>query len=234
MVKIISNILSEQSLKNIQEFWSPDKERRISNDINGHKRDVVMLDHETVVELTGDDLAGYYVHSGFLGLAGEPYKIHCDKGNNPITHNLCINLLTDEELAFDKLEGKEGRQSLVLFNQRSKYRMILVNYNTPPDVIAEYVRVQYIPVTYATFSTFVENGVMSVTNEDLDLRMAEEQEMQRLLAHTWGDCIRYMSIDRVIEHRYNQGIEFDAHTLHCGSYAEGDHKRMVLYVRKLD
>ena len=208
------NILSEQSLRNIQEFWSPDKERRISGNINGHKRDVVMLTHDNVMELTGEDLKNYEIHSGFLGLAGEPYKVHCDLGNNPITHNLCINLLPDEEV---------GDQAIVLFDQTTKYRLILVDDATPADVIAEYVRVQYIPVNKHNISEFV-NGTVDPT--------ADEYK-QALLQHTWTDCIDQLSVKAVIPHRYNQGIEFNAHTLHCGAYAEGDHKRMVLYVRKV-
>ena len=231
MTQILPNILSPSSLKNIEEFWSPDKERRISGNINGHKRDIVMLTHEDVVALTGDDLAGYHVHSGFLGLAGEPYKIHCDLGNNPITHNLCINLLPDDQV---------GNQSLILFDQRTKYRMILVNDDTPADVIAEYVRVQYIPVSSHNISSFVTNLLPS-PNVDPETfapllvgKHAQRELKRKLLPHTWASSTDKLSIEQVIPHRYNQGIEFDAHTLHCGGYAEGDHKRMVLYVRKID
>ena len=214
-MKIIKNILSDQSLNNINDYWSDDKERRISEDINGKSRDVVMLTDSIIKNLTGNDLKDYKVHSGFLSLVGEPFKVHCDLGNNPITHNLCINLLPN-----DQLED----QALVIMKQTSNYRMILVDDNTSDYILNQYRAVKYQPVYANDISEYVDNvdGTETVFNKG------------EFLHHVWQDTVDKIDIKYVIDHKYNQGIEFDAHHLHCGATADGDHKRMVLYVTKLN
>lgn len=216
MVEVIQNILSNQSLRNIEEYWTTDSERLLTDSIQGKKRDIKLVNGDIIKELTGNDLDRYEIHSGFFAIAGEPYKVHCDLGKNPITHNLCINLLPDDQL---------NDQSIVILKQLTKNRIILVDDDTPESIIEIYQKVKYQPV-YA--STLHEH----VNNISQDLTITEEQT--KYMSHVWQQTLPYLDIDKVIHHKYNQGILFDSRHLHCGGSAQGDHKRCVLYVRLKD
>jgi len=226
MVEVIQNILSEQSLNNIEEYWASDDERVLTDSIQGKKRDIKLVEGDIIKELTGSDLDRYEVHSCFFAIAGEPFKVHCDLGKNPITHNLCINLLQDDQLNDQCIVIlKQLTKTHGLFESRASNRIILVDDDTPESILETYQKVKYHPVYASTLHEHVDKISQ-------DLKITDEQKKH--MSHVWQETLPYLDIDKVIYHKYNQGILFDSRHLHCGGSAQGDHKRCVLYVRLKD